>query len=152
MKKCSHILLSVLLSMTILFIGTGVDVVQCSCTGMAKVVPCGMEVEDKGCTPNEGCLTVEHVQLSPTLTAQTITYDFHVLQPLLTILPSLVAEWMQPTTCKAMVQSIRVMWKSPPRVSDIISLKHNILKALTISKSARTDTIDTSSYLNSMNI
>ena len=115
MKKCGHILLSILLSMTILFIGTGVDVVQCSCTGMAKVVPCGMEVEDNGCAPDEGCLTVEHVQLSPTLTAQSITYDFHVLQPILTILPSLVAEWMQPTTCKAMVQSIRVMWKSPPR-------------------------------------
>ena len=115
MKKCGHILLSVLLSMMILFIGAGVDVVQCSCTGMAKVVPCGMEVEDNGCTPDEGCLTVEHVQLSPMLTAKTITYDFHVLQPLLAILPSLVAEWMQPTTCKAMVQSIHVVWKSPPR-------------------------------------
>ena len=115
MKKCGHILLSVLLSMMILFIGAGVDVVQCSCTGMAKVVLCGMEVEDKGCTPDEGCLTVEHVHLSPTLTAQSIIYDFHVLQPLLAILPSLVAEWMQPTTCKAMVQPIRVMWKSPPR-------------------------------------
>lgn len=115
MKKSSHILLSVLLSMMILFIGGGVDVVQCSCTGMAKVVPCGMEVEDKGCAPDEGCLTVEHVHLSPTLTAQTITYDFHVLQPLLAILPSLVAEWLQPTTCKTMVQSTRVVWKSPPR-------------------------------------
>lgn len=115
MKKCSHILLSVLLSMTILFIGAGVDVVQCSCTGMAKVVPCGMEVEDKGCAPDEGCLTVEHVHLSPMLSAQSITYDFHVLQPLLAILPSLVAEWMQPTTCKAKVQSTRVVWKSPPR-------------------------------------
>ena len=84
-----------MLSMTILFIGTGVDVVQCSCTGMAKVVPCGMEVEDKGCAPDEGCLTVEHVHLSPTLAAQTITYDFHALQPLLAILPSLVAEWAE---------------------------------------------------------
>ena len=115
MKKCSHILLSVLLSMMILFIGAGVDVVQCSCTGMAKVVPCGMEVEDKGCTPDEGCLMVEHVQLSPTLTAKTLTYDFQVLQPLLAILPSLVAEWMQPTTCKALVQPINTVWKSPPR-------------------------------------
>ena len=115
MKKCSHILLSLLLSMTILFIGAGVDVVQCSCTGMAKVVPCGMEVEDNGCAPDEGCQTVEHVQLSPTLTAQTVTYDFHVFQPLLAILPSLVAEWMQPTTCKVLVQSIHMVWKSPPR-------------------------------------
>ena len=101
--------------MMIMFIGTGVDIVRCSCTGMAKVVPCGTEVEDKGCMPGEDCLTVEHVQLSPTLTAQTTTYDFHVLQPLLAVLPSLVAEWMQPNTCKAMVQSIRVVWKSPPR-------------------------------------
>ena len=115
MKKCSHILLSLLLSMTILFIGAGVDIVQCSCTGMAKVVPCGMEVEDNGCAPDEGCQTVEHVQLSPTLTAQTVTYDFHVFQPLLAILPSLVAEWMQPTTCKVLVQSIHMVWKSPPR-------------------------------------
>ena len=115
MKKSSHILLSILLSMMILFIGGGVDVVQCSCTGMAKVVPCGMEVEDKGCTPNEGCLTVEHVHLSPTLTAQTITYDFHALQPVMAILPCLVAEWMQPTTCKALVQHVYMAVKSPPR-------------------------------------
>ena len=74
-----------------------------------------MEVEDNGCAPDEGCLTVEHIQLSPTLTAQTITYDFHVLQPLLAILPSLVAEWMQPTTCKVLVQSIHMVRKSPPR-------------------------------------
>ena len=115
MKKCSHILLSVLLTMTILFIGAGVDVVQCSCTGMAKVVPCGMEVEDNGCAPDEGCLTVEHVQLSPTLTAQTITYDFHVLQPLLAVLPSLVAEWLVTPENKAEVQFCQEVWKSPPR-------------------------------------
>ena len=29
-----------------------------------------MEVEDKGCAPDEGCLTVEHVHLSPTLAAE----------------------------------------------------------------------------------
>ena len=115
MKKCSHILLSVLLSMMILFIGAGVDIVRCSCTGMAKVVPCGTEVEDKGCMPGEDCLTVEHVQLSPTLTAQTITYDFHVLQPLLAVLPSLVAEWLVHTESIAVNQFIPQAWKSPPR-------------------------------------
>ncbi len=120
MKKFSHILLPLLLSVTILFIGAGVDIVQCSCTGMAKVVPCGMEVEDNGCAPDEGCLTVEHVHLSPTLTAQSITYDFHVLQPLLAILPSLVTEWILPNTCKVDVQSIYVEWKIPP--SDYLNL------------------------------
>ena len=120
MKRFSHILLPLLLSVTILFIGAGVDIVQCSCTGMAKVVPCGMEVEDNGCAPDEGCLTVEHVHLSPTLTAQSITYDFHVLQPLLAILPSLVTEWILPNTCKVDVQSIYVEWKIPP--SDYLNL------------------------------
>ena len=74
-----------------------------------------MEVEDEGCAPDEGCLTVEHVQQSPTITPQTTTYDFHVLQPLLAILPSLVAEWILPTICKAKVQPIYAMWKIPPR-------------------------------------
>ena len=115
MKKCGHILLSVLLSMTIVFIGVGVDVVRCSCTGMAKVVPCGVEVEDKGCTPDEGCMTVKHILLSPTLTAQTTTYDFHVIQPLLAVLPSLVAEWLQPTVGRTMALPHLVVWKSPPR-------------------------------------
>ena len=114
MTRFSHILLPLLLYVTILFIGAGVDIVQCSCTGMAKVVPCGMEVNDKGCAPDEGCLTVEHVYLSPTLTAQSITYDFHVLQPLLAILPSLATEWILPNTCKANVRSIYVEWKIPP--------------------------------------
>ena len=115
MKKSGHILLTVLLSMTLVFIGGGVDIVRCSCTGMVKVVLCGVEVEDKGCMPDEGCLTVEHVQLSPTLTAQTITYDFHALQPILAILPSLAAEWLQPAGYRAMVLPTRRAWRSPPR-------------------------------------
>ena len=101
--------------MTLLFIGAGVDIVRCSCTGMVKVVPCGMEVEDKGCMPDEGCLTVEHVQLSPTDMAHAVTYDFHVVQPILAILPCLISEWLQPTTDKADYRYARVAWKYPPR-------------------------------------
>ena len=115
MKKYAHILLSLLLSMTILFIGAGVDIVRCSCTGMARVVPCGTEVEDRGCMPGEDCLTVEHIQLSPTLTAQTTTYDFHVVQPLLAVLPRLAAEWLVHTESRAVNQFIPQVWKSPPR-------------------------------------
>ena len=115
MKKFSHIILSTLLSMTILAIGVGVDVVRCNCSGMTKMVLCGTDVEDKDCSPNEGCLTVEHVQLSPTEMAQTIAYDFHALQPVFSILPCLVAEWMQPVISKAMVQTFHFHSKSPPR-------------------------------------
>ena len=50
MKKLSHILLPLLLSVTILFIGAGVDIVQCSCTdsayylqGEGSACLCGVE-------------------------------------------------------------------------------------------------------------
>ena len=65
--------------------------------------------------PGEDCLTVEHIQLSPTLTAQTTTYDFHVLQPLLAVLSSLVAERLVHTESMAVNQFIPQAWKSPPR-------------------------------------
>ena len=38
MKKCSHIMLSLLLSMTILFIGNGVNLLRCAHTGSLKVM------------------------------------------------------------------------------------------------------------------
>ena len=65
--------------------------------------------------PGEDCLTVEHIQLSPTLTAQTTTYDFHVLQPLLAVLPRLAAEWLVHTESRAVNLYIPQVWKSPPR-------------------------------------
>ena len=74
-----------------------------------------MEVEDKGCMPDEGCLTVEHVQLSPTDMAHAVTYDFHVVQPILAILPCLISEWLQPTIHKTDYRYARVAWKYPPR-------------------------------------
>ena len=54
-------------------------------------------------------------ELSPTDMAQTVTYDFHVMQPLLAILPSLVAEWLVPVEHKAVCQFVPQVWKSPPR-------------------------------------
>ena len=117
MKKICHIILSVLLSLMLLFIGSGVNVMHCSHTGSVKVMTVlnsgGMG--DMSCGMNADCMTVEHVELSPTNMAQSVSYDFHVFQPLLAILPSLVSEWMQPTTNKAMVRFTRVVWKSPPR-------------------------------------
>jgi hypothetical protein len=120
MKKYSHIILSVLLSMTILFVGSGINIMRCAHTGTVKVLtainnmrPSGMD--DMGCSMTSKCMSVTHFELSPTMTAQTVSYDFHALQPLLAILPSLVAEWSYPSTCKAVVQPVHVVWKSPPR-------------------------------------
>ena len=117
MKKFSHILLSVLLSMTILFIGSGVTITRCAHTGTLKVMTVfnSGAMGDMSCSMNAPCMTMEHVELSPTNIAQTVTYDFHVFQPLLAVLPSLVAEWFVVTENKAEVQFAPEVWKSPPR-------------------------------------
>jgi len=117
MKKLCHISLSVLLSVMLLFIGSGVNVMHCSHTGTVKVMTVlnsgGMG--DMSCGMNADCMSVEHVELSPTNMAQSISYDFHAFQPLLALLPSLVAEWPVLTEDKAVVQFVDVVWKSPPR-------------------------------------
>ncbi len=117
MKKFSHILLSVLLSMTILFIGSGVTITRCAHTGTLKMMTVfnSGAMGDMSCSMNAPCMTMEHVELSPTNIAQTVTYDFHVFQPLLAVLPSLVAEWFVVTENKAEVQFAPEVWKSPPR-------------------------------------
>ena len=117
MKKFSHICLSLLLSMTLLFIGSGITITRCTHTGTLKVMTVFNSgvMDDMSCNMNSSCMTTEHFELSPTNMAQTVTYDFHVMQPLLAILPSLVAEWLVPTENKAVVQFIPQVWKSPPR-------------------------------------
>ena len=117
MKKFSHICLSLLLSMTILFIGSGVTITRCAHTGTLRVMTVfnGGGMDGMSCNMNASCMTTEHFELSPTNMAQTVTYDFHVMQPLLAILPSLVAEWLVPTEHKAVSQFIPQVWKSPPR-------------------------------------
>lgn len=117
MKKFSHICLSLLLSLTILFIGSGVTITRCAHTGTLKVLTVfnsgGMD--SMSCDMNASCMTSEHFELSPTNMAQTVTCDFHVSQPLLAILPSLVAEWLVPSENKAVCQFVPQVWKSPPR-------------------------------------
>ena len=117
MKKCCHIMLSVLLSMTILFIGSGVTITRCAHTGTLKVMTVfnSGAMGDMSCNMNAPCMTVEHVELSPTNVVQTVSYDFHVFQPLIAVLPSLVAEWFVMTENKAEVQFAPEVWKSPPR-------------------------------------
>ena len=117
MKKFCHISLSLLLSLTLLFIGSGINFTRCAHTGTVKMMTLfnngGMG--DMSCGMTSDCMAVEHVELSPTNMAQTVSYDFHVFQPLLAVLPSLVAEWLLPIENKAVVQFIPLVWKSPPR-------------------------------------
>ena len=117
MKKFSHICLSLLLSMTLLFIGSGITITRCAHTGTLKMMTVfnSNSMGNMSCDMNSSCMTTEHFELSPTNMAQTVTYDFHVMQPLLAVLPSLVAEWLVPTERKAVSQFVPQVWKSPPR-------------------------------------
>lgn len=117
MKKFSHIMLSLLLSMTLLFVGSGVNITRCAHTGTVKMVTVfnSPAMDNMSCSMNSPCMTMEHFELSPTNVAQTVSYDFHVIQPLLAVLPSLVAEWLQPIENKADVQFCPEVWTSPPR-------------------------------------
>lgn len=117
MKKFCHISLSLLLSLTLLFIGSGINFTRCAHTGTVKMMTVfntgGMG--DMSCGMASDCMTVERMELSPTDMAPTVSYDFHVFRPLLAVLPSLVAEWIVPMENKAAVQFIPLVWKSPPR-------------------------------------
>lgn len=128
MKKFCYISLSLLLSLTLLLIGSGVNIMRCAHTGTVKVMTVlnsgGMD--GMNCNMNSSCMSVEHVELSPTNMAQNVSYDFHVFQPLLAVLPSLIAEWQVITENKAEVQFCQEVWKSPPR--DYL----NILRVLLI--------------------
>ena len=120
MKRFGHIILSVLLSVSILLIGSGISITRCSHTGTVKVMTAigdnrMSDMDGMDCSMTSKCMTVTHLELSPTITAQTTSIDFHVLQPVLAVLPSLALECLQPTACKATVQPRQEVWKSPPR-------------------------------------
>ena len=118
MKKFCHIMLSVLLSLTILFIGSGVNITRCAHTGTPKVMTIFNSVDGMGnmnCDTRSSCMSTVHVELSPTIVAQSVSYDFHVFQPLLAVLPGLVAGCFETTQKKAQALFIREVWKSPPR-------------------------------------
>ena len=117
MKRLYHISLSLLLSLTLLLVGSGVNIMRCAHTGTVKVVTVfnSSMMSGMGCKMNAPCMSVEHVELSPTNVAPTFNHDFHVIQPILAVLPSLVAEWLVPLENKAEVKFVPQVWKSPPR-------------------------------------
>ena len=117
MKRFCHIGLSLLLSILLLFIGSGVNILHCTHTGAVKIMSVlgSEEMHDEHCNRNSCCMTMEHVELSPTDMAHAVTHDFHVLQPVLALLPCLISEWLQPTTQKTYYEYAHVTWKYPPR-------------------------------------
>ena len=105
MRKTTDILLSLLLSTMIVWIGSGIMTVVCAHTGNVSVA----KMEDKGhCNDNgvKNCMKVEVKTLSPTDMAHN---DFYHIQPIqLSLLPQFVSD------CQLL--PLPVLTKAPERI------------------------------------
>lgn len=115
MRKSINILLSVLLSILIVWIGSGIMTMVCEHTGNVSLA---QQMEKKNCKNSDAkhCMKMQIKTLSPTNTAQTVTHQFHPVQ--LSLLPQLT------TSCdllpllvqtKALEKMLSLLWHSPPR-------------------------------------
>jgi len=115
MRKSINILLSILLSILIVWIGSGIMTMVCEHTGNVSLA---QQMEKKNCKNSDAkhCMKMQIKTLSPTNTAQTETHQFHPVQ--LSLLPQLT------TSCdllpllvqtKAPEKMLSLLWHSPPR-------------------------------------
>ena len=115
MRKSINILLSILLSILIVWIGSGIMTMVCEHTGNVSLA---QQMEKKNCKNSDAkhCMKMQIKTLSPTNTAQTVTHQFHPVQ--LSLLPQLT------TSCellpllvqtKASEKMLSLLWHSPPR-------------------------------------
>ena len=115
MRKSINILLSILLSILIVWIGSGIMTMVCEHTGNVSLA---QQMEKKNCKNSDAkhCMKMQIKTLSPTNTAQTVTHQFHPVQ--LSLLPQLT------TSCdllpllvqtKAPEKMLLLLWHSPPR-------------------------------------
>ncbi len=115
MRKSINILLSILLSILIVWIGSGIMTMVCEHTGNVSLA---QQMEKKNCKNSDAkhCMKMQIKTLSPTNTAQTVTHQFHPVQ--LSLLPQLT------TSCdllpllvqtKAPEKMLSLLWHSLPR-------------------------------------
>ena len=115
MRKSINILLSILLSILIVWIGSGIMTMVCEHTGNVSLA---QQMEKKNCKNSDAkhCMKMQIKTLSPTNTAQTVTHQFHPVQ--LSLLPQLT------TSCdllpllvqtKAPEKMLSLLWHSSPR-------------------------------------
>lgn len=131
MRKTTDILLSLLLSTMIVWIGSGIMTVVCAHTGNVSVA----KMEDKGhCNDNDkghcndngkghcndngekNCMKIEVKSLSPT---DMVHNDFYHIQPiLLSLLPQFISNCQLlplPVLTKVPERILSLLWHSPPR-------------------------------------
>ena len=103
MRKSINILLSILLSILIVWIGSGIMTMVCEHTGNVSLA---QQMEKKNCKNSDAkhCMKMQIKTLSPTNTAQTVTHQFHPVQ--LSLLPQLTTscELLPLLTCKLFIQ------------------------------------------------
>lgn len=115
MKSICRILL-LLLSVIILFVGRGVDIVRCAHSGTVKMMTClqGESAhDDKEHLPDCGCMSVGHVEVSPTIIQPTV--DFQPMLPLVAVLPALLVALQCILANGRKCQTVYVVPKTPPR-------------------------------------
>ena len=108
--KAVRCILLLLLSVTILFVGRGIDIVRCAHNCTVKVITC---LDDKEHLPMNSCMSVEHIDVSPATLQPTV--DFQIVQPMVTVLPVLLAVLLPIQEHRLKFQTINVVPKGPPR-------------------------------------
>lgn len=115
MRKSANILLSVLLSTIIVWIGSGIITVVCEHTGIVSVAK---KSQKRHCNDKDAdhCMKIQVKTLSPTDTEHTALYQFEPIQ--LALLPQLVSNCLHlplPVLTKASERTLSLRWHSPPR-------------------------------------
>ena len=115
MRKSVNITLSLLLSLMIVWIGSGVLTMVCEHTGNVSIAD---NMRDGHCKKeaNKHCMKLQVKSLSATNTAQSSIQKVHPIQ--ISLLPQLVTSCSLlplPTLTKASEKVLSLLWHSPPR-------------------------------------
>lgn len=116
MRKSGHILISLVLSIAILLVGTGINVIHCAHSGAVKVMANDdSHCRGMSCGEASRCMTVEHIELSPTYAAHNLVYNFQAMLPLVAACPDMFAKWLLPAAYKPEVSHVCNTFVHPPR-------------------------------------
>lgn len=86
MKNLVQKILTLMLSMMFLVMGSGITFKHCRCSGKTTfILSHAPGDDDQHSTKDSGCMTLHSVSLSPTTQTQPSVFDFHAFQPLVAI-------------------------------------------------------------------
>lgn len=113
-KRISHILLSLLLSVMIVTLSSGVTLVRCMHSGCVSMATLSDLSND--CAGDGNCMETTVLQLDNLTPAPSWSVDFHPTIQLTAVVNSLLFCWLQPATlADAPVPAIPLLKKGPPR-------------------------------------